>query len=262
MSVTSIHIIPDSNRINETMALCEKWNANLEYDDFFLPALLDDKAALRERINMYKALGRPVGVDTLHGVFLDMCVNSLDEKIAAISRDRMRTSMDISSELGCKGIVFHTNLIPGFETESYLNGWLNAYEEFYRSLLSEYKDMEIYLENMFDYKPDMLIEMAEAMKDESRFGICFDVAHTNVHMIPAQKWMSALAPNIKHLHINDNDGRCDDHKAVGLGNIDWKNYFELLDSLKIEASLLVEVSSIEDQELSLRYLKENHYLDL
>lgn len=262
MSVKSIHVIPDANRIGETAALIERWKVNLEYNDFFIPDLLDNKDELKKRINLYRSLNRPVGTDTLHGVFFDMCINSADKKIAGLTKDRMRSSMEIASELGCKGVVFHTNLIPGFEPDNYLNGWLNSCEAFYRELLDEYKNLEIYLENMFDYKPDMLIEIAENMKDQPRFGICFDVAHSNIHMIPMVGWMEVLAPYIKHLHINDNDGRCDDHKALGLGNIDWATYFETIDRLNIDASLLVEVASLEAQEESLGYLKDNQYLNL
>lgn len=255
MKIESLHIIPDVNNIDDTLKLCEKWNLSFEYNDFFDPKLLDDGKKLQDRIDFYKKLGRPHGADTLHGVFLDMCVNSQDDRIAQISKDRMTKSMEIASELGCKGVVFHTNLIPGFEPDFYLDGWLNKHVEFYKELLSQFPEIKIWVENMFDFKPDMLARLGEAMQGMDNFGVCYDVAHGHIHDLPMENWVSSLAPYIGHLHINDNDGLTDQHRSVGAGTIDWTNYFSLLDSFNISASMLIEVKDIQSQIESLEFLK-------
>ena len=38
-----ISVIPEYNRLDESVAVAEKYNAHFEYNDFFLPALLDDE---------------------------------------------------------------------------------------------------------------------------------------------------------------------------------------------------------------------------
>ena len=38
-----LHIIPDRSRIGETLELAEDYHAAFEYNDFFNPAVLDDK---------------------------------------------------------------------------------------------------------------------------------------------------------------------------------------------------------------------------
>lgn len=248
-------LIPDYNNINDSIELSKKWNAGFEYNDFFVPSLLDDAAKLRERIGFYKSLGRQENKDTLHGVFYDICVNSADSRIEEISKMRMYESMDIASELKCRAVIFHTNLIPGFETEAYLENWLIKNGEFYKKLLSEYPEMNIYVENMFDFKPDMITELGKYMKDCSNFGICFDVAHANLHEIPMGEWIKDLAPYIKHLHINDNNGRTDDHLALSEGSIEWQSVFNSLSEFNICADILVEVNGGEKFEKSMNYLR-------
>lgn len=255
-----LYIIPDSDNIHKSVELSERWGLNFEYNDFFDPAVLDDNLELKRRIELYKYLGRERGRDTLHGVFYDMCVNSSDNRIASVTRDRMRSSMEVASILGCKGVIFHTNLIPGFEVPFYLDGWLEKNAQFYKKLLSEYPDVEIYLENMFDYKPEMLIRMCEAMKDEERFGICLDIAHAYISKTPLEDWIDALAPYICHFHINDNDGINDLHAAVGDGVIDWEKTTGLIEQVNQDASVLIEVKGIDSQIASLEYLKNKKYI--
>lgn len=260
MDFKSIHVIPDFNNIDDTLRLCDEWNLSFEYNDFFDPTLLDDGEALKERVRFYKRLNRPKNVDTLHGVFLDICVNSQDSRIAKISRERMLSSMEIASELDCQGVIFHTNLIPGFEPDFYLNGWLDSYAEFYTELLNRFKGIHIWVENMFDYKPDMLAQLGQAMSGQNDFGVCYDVSHGHIHDVSMDDWMRALSPYIDHLHINDNDGLTDQHSAVGNGTIDWAHYFELLNSYDISASMLIEVKDIQKQIESLNYLKNKGFI--
>jgi len=256
----NIHIIPDPNLIDKSMEIAEKYSACFEYNDFYEPSLLDDENRLKESVSLYQSMNRPAKKDTLHGVFYDVCVNSMDLKIASISRDRMRQSMEIASSLKCKAVIFHTNLIPGFEPDFYLNGWLSANSSFYRELLREYPDIEIYVENMFDYKPDMLNRLAVELKDEPGFGVCFDVSHSHIHNLPMEDWLSLLGPHIRHLHINDNDGASDQHRAVGDGTIDWNRYFKLLRANDIDASMLIEVKDTDAQLRSFEFLLEYGFI--
>lgn len=48
-----LHIIPDRKRIEETLRLAEEYHAVFEYNDFFHPAVLDDKKKIDELISFY-----------------------------------------------------------------------------------------------------------------------------------------------------------------------------------------------------------------
>jgi len=72
----------------------------------------------------------------------------------------------------------------------------------------------------------------------------------------AKEWINVLRPYIKHMHINDNDLKNDLHKAIGQGNIDYKEFTSLMTEQNMDVSVLVEVSKPEDQVSSLKYMKK------
>ncbi len=69
---------------------------------------------------------------------MDIAVNSSDEQIRKISRERCEKSVMTAEELGCRGVVFHTNCIVGFNLDSYKNEWVKRCGEYYCSLAEKY----------------------------------------------------------------------------------------------------------------------------
>lgn len=252
-----LYLIPSVDSIDRVMELSKEYDTCFEYNDFFLPAVLDNEEKVKERIAFYKGLPRDRSRDTLHGAFLDITVHSDDRLIREASVFRVRQCLDIASQLGIRAVIFHTNMIPNFKSPSYMENWVKRNAIFWRLMLQEYKTLEIYIENMFDEDPDMLLCLAKEMESEERFGVCFDYAHASISKVAVKDWVECLAPYIRHMHINDNDLKVDQHRAVGQGLIEWKVYTELMENYRINSSVLVEVSEIGKQQDSLLYMKEN-----
>ncbi len=247
------------NQISHYLKFSENYNAGFEYNEFFLPQILDDEGKVKEIIAAYKAMERDRSEDTLHGVFLDICVNSDDPLIFKASDYRIHQSMDIAAELGVKAVIFHTNHIPTFRLESYRKGWLDRNEAYWRKLLAEYPRLMVYMENMFDDDPELLRLLADRMKDEPRFGVCFDLAHAFLSNTSIPEWIHALAPYTKHLHINDNDKIQDTHRPVGSMQLPWELYDKYMEELPEEKrpTVLIEVRGYEDLEASVAYMTEH-----
>ena len=89
----SLYIIPKRDNIEESLRLSKEYNAYFEYNDFFIPAVLDDEEKKKELISFYKSLPRDRSRDTLHGAFLDVTLHSSDAKIREVSEFRVRQSM-------------------------------------------------------------------------------------------------------------------------------------------------------------------------
>ena len=64
-----IYLIPDRNRMGESLELAKRYNACFEYNDFFNPSVLEDATLIEELITFYKGLERDRSKDTLHGAF-------------------------------------------------------------------------------------------------------------------------------------------------------------------------------------------------
>ncbi len=247
------HIIPKLNELDKYLELSKKYNLGFEYNEFFIPSILDDEKRLNEIIDEYKKLNR--SNDTLHGVFFDITLDSQDEKIKNISYERVRESMVIASKLKCKGVIFHTNYITWMKDEPYRNRWVELNAKAYLELIEEFKDLEIYVENMFDLDPYLLRRLMERI-NHPRIGVCLDIAHASISGVAIKEWFDNLKPYIKHLHINDNDKKVDSHQELGKGLIDYNEAYKYIKELDSKTTILIEISDYDKTVNSIKYLKD------
>lgn len=258
ITMSIIEIIPKKDEIGKSLELAAKYNASFEYNDFFVPDVLDQPSQVDALISFYLKQPHDRSNDTLHGAFLDIVIHSSDAKIREISDQRMRQSMDIAKALGIRGVVFHTNYIANFYDKVYRQNWLDKNAAYFAALAADYPNIQIYMENMFDLEPDLFAAFGEATKNIPTLHLCLDIAHAHLSNSSLEDWMSQAHPFIRHIHINDNDGHFDLHQAAGQGSIDWKKFNQLMQQYQIPASLLIENSSIESQQKSLAFLEKNH----
>lgn len=256
--MSKLYLVPDRKDMERMCALAAEYGCAFEYNDFYLPKVMDNPEEQAEIIADYQKHRSGFDGDTMHGAFLDVTIHSDDPLIRDASMLRVRQSMEMAKNMGLKGVVFHTGRLAGFRADGYLKNWRDRNEAFFTELADKYPRQQIYMENMFDEAPDILAGLAERMRDVKNFGVCLDYAHAMLFSkCSGQEWMEALAPYIRHIHINDNDLHNDLHQAVGDGMLDWQEFDNLIRQYRIEASVLVEVSGYEAQKESLQYMK--HY---
>ena len=121
------YVIPDLSELDKYLKLASDYNLGFEYNDFFDPNLLDNNEKLNDTISKYQSLKRKG--DTLHGVFYDITLDSVDKKIKEVSLERVRSSLDIALKLNCKGVVFHTNYITWMKDKVYQDNWVKVHKE-------------------------------------------------------------------------------------------------------------------------------------
>ena len=95
--------------------------------------------------------------------------------------------------------------------------------------------------------------------DDPRIGICYDVGHSNIiSEVGQDQWLETLAPYLKHLHIHNNDGERDYHRALTEGTLDIER---LLDGMieKCPATTTVTAEILADGG-SFDWLKEKGYI--
>lgn len=253
-----LYCIPKLEELEKYISFANKYDAGFEYNEFFLPKILDDDISKERIISHYKNCGRNLSEDTMHGAFLDIVINSDDKRIFDISSLRVHQCMDIARRMGLKAVVFHTNYIVNFRLQSYIDNWLDRNEQFWREILKEYPEQMIYIENMFDDSPDMLLKLYEMMADEPRFKICLDVAHAFISGKPIENWYSSFKNRVGHMHINDNDAKQDLHLPVGSGKFNWTDFDLWCKNQEEKPSVLIEVRGFDDLSKSVKYMEENH----
>lgn len=252
-------IIPKINELNTSLELAREYHLGFEFNDFFMPSVLDDEMGQSKIIGEYKAAGLP-GYCTLHGAFFDVIPFSPDEKIRAVSDMRIRQSISAAQRIGAKAVVFHTNYNPFLNSPVYVRGWLEQNSAYWNGILTEFPDMNIYFENMFDSAPDIMAELAERLCGHGNFGICLDYAHAALTAVSQSEWTEKLGKYVRHIHINDNDFVSDLHLAVGDGKIDWNEFYGLYDNYMDKATILIETSSLDNQRRSIERLTADGFM--
>ena len=247
-------IIPDFDRLSESLELSDRYGAAFEYNDFFQPEVYCDEKEAEKRIEVYKSLPRDRSKDTLHGAFLDLSIASKDAYIRKYSREKMEQSVKIAVELGVKGVIFHTGLIGGLEVETYIGNWLQEAESVIRCLLAKYPTIEIYMENTFEKSPVNLLKLKERLKDIDRFSLCLDYGHACLTETSEELWVEEMADAIGHIHLNDNDLKSDLHLVPGKGMIDMIHFENLLDTYDIKVPVLLEITGVDEQKQALKYM--------
>lgn len=257
-SITNLLIIPSIKYIEESLSISKDFNTGFEYNDFFFPDTLDNEPFCNDLINRYKSLPDLPSYTTTHGAFFDVLVFSDDSRIREASELRVLQSISIAEKAGCKGIVFHGNINPMLLNTAagpaYEKHWLETNRSFFSKVCLQHPGLEIYMENMWDYSPDNLASLASEMSDIRNFGLCLDYAHASISPTDTSIWAEKLGPYIKHVHINDNDGKKDLHLALGEGVTDWKRFEELRQKHFADASVLIE-TSLQNQRKSLEFLR-------
>ncbi len=253
--MSKLYLVPDRKDMERMCSLAAAYGCAFEYNDFFIPKILDDAQEQERIIADYRKHRESFAGDTMHGAFLDVTIHSDDPLIRNISTLRVRQSMEIAQSMGLRGVVFHTGRLAGFRSPEYLRNWRDRNMAFFAEIADQYPAQQIYMENMFDEAPDILAGLAEKMRDVKNFGVCLDYAHAMLSKCPGREWIETLAPYIRHIHINDNDLQNDLHLAVGAGKLDWQEFDRLIRQYRVEAPVLVEVKGVEAQEESLQYMK-------
>ncbi len=112
------------------------------------------------------------------------------------------------------------------------------------------------LENVYEEHPSEMQVLFERLRPQ-RVGLCLDCGHlTAFGRAPLSAWLETLGGFIGHLHLHDNQGRKDDHLALGKGRIDFAQLFAFLGSQRATPPVLtLEIHQAEDLEPSLAHLE-------
>lgn len=252
-------MIPSRENLEQCVAFAKKYGLGFEYNDFFAPSLLDDAEKLEEVIQLYRQSDVPEYC-TVHGAFFDVVPFSVDEKVKEISIQRIEASIDVAKRIGAKAVIFHTNYNPFLNTEVYIKNWIKENSAFWSDILEKHSDMQIYLENMFDTTPDILEALSEGLFQYPNYGVCLDYAHASISKTEPEVWAKQLGRFVKHVHINDNDLVSDLHLTWGDGKINRTAFYELFEKYMKDATILIEISSLEGTKESYEQMKKEGFL--
>lgn len=248
-------IVSLADKLDDYEALAREYGVGFEYNDFYGSDVLDDENALADIIGRYEETYVPEYC-TMHGAFIDVVVFSQDKEIARISKLRIRQSLEVARRIKAKGVVFHTNVNPYLTYDGYMEQAIEGIADYLEELLKEYRDINIYVENMFDDNPYTLLGISKRLSIYDNYGVCLDYAHASLSHTDMDIWIKELHSFVKHLHINDNDLIHDLHMPVGAGRINWNTFRDFYLKYFRDCSVLIETTDPSNQRESIEYLKQ------
>ena len=176
----------------------------------------------------------------LHAPSNELFPCAIDEKARELAAYRYRQAIDLAKRYGSKKVVIHGGYHPWMYYPVWYVGQSVAFWK--QFLMKEDPDVEIVLENVLETQPDMILDILEGV-DDPRFRMCFDVGHINAYSyIPILDWLEACAPWIGHIHINNNDGKEDQHKGLHEGILPVKELLKKVDMLCPDATITLEMT--------------------
>lgn len=241
--------------IGDCVAVAVQYGLGIELMAFAFPDVLDgDWHGL---LTGYRALLQPVALRTMHGPFFDMSPGSLDRRVNALVMSRFRQALDIAADLAVQTVVLHANFIASLRTADYRNGWTQRNIDFFSELTpyAAERGVTIALENMWEFDPHIIVDVLSGVEHPS-LRACLDIGHAHLFSaMPLAHWLAVVSPYLAHIHLNNNDGQVDIHRALDNGVLDYAQILPALRALPIAATMTLEMDKVEDMVASLKYFE-------
>ena len=115
---------------------------------------------------------------------------------------------------------------------------------------------QLMLENVYEHSPEDIRVLFENLENQ-HVGFCLDTGHQSAFSRTSLKgWLDSLGPYLGQLHLHDNNGKFDDHLAMGKGQINFEIFFNALKEIK-KTPPVITLEPHEDDALwpSLEFLE-------
>ena len=171
----------------------------------------------------------------------------LTESLRRASLTEMHRSLEVAAELGAKKVVLHPSLAGGMG--AYVLDTVKGYAfDFLSEMVDAASclDVTVCLENMFvrnrlGVEPD---DFEEIFKAFPSLKLTLDTGHANIHDRRGRRLkelVNRFGLRIGHLHVSDNQGKRDDHLAVGQGTIKFADLVMHLKGAGYDDTVTLEV---------------------
>ncbi len=193
---------------------------------------------------------------TLHAPFHDLVPGGFDKRMIELSRKKLARAFALLKVFKPQAIVCHL----GFEQNkhgSQVERWLETSIATWTPLVDTAgaAGTRVMFENTYETDPSIHRLLLSAL-DSQNIGFCLDTGHLTAFAGTSwQPWLAQLSPWLGQLHLHDNNGKNDQHIAVGAGLFDFQSLFDHLEKEKLSPLITLEPHSEKDLWLSLKNIE-------
>jgi sugar phosphate isomerase/epimerase len=216
-------------------------------------------ALTKRRIKLLQEIAEGHNLDfVVHAPWAGVNIATPDPIVRRTVMKRLKNSIELSGQLGCRLWLFHPGSFAGLEHFYPGKTWKQNLESV-RSLLdvARQEGVNIAIENTPEPFPflmknaDDFHRFYEDLNDD--IGMVLDVAHANVNN-QIEAFLEQFSTKIVHMHVSDNNGDSDMHLGIGDGNIKWKNISKMIKAANYGNLIMIE--STQHVKESIKFLQE------
>lgn len=170
-------------------------------------------------------------------------IATLSRELAAPILERLKHSLDNASIAGADSWILHPGTHTGLSWVYPDLDWKLNRDRI--ALLTEYasrKNVEVLIENI-STNAAVLLHAKDFRRLYTEIGelprMVLDIGHSHIRG-ETEQYLRRFRDRIVHIHVHDNNGRQDQHLAVGSGNVDWEGFAALLKEKHFNGSIIVE----------------------
>ena len=140
----------------------------------------------------------------------------------------LKKAIVLAQKVGADRVTVHAGFreLPGQAAKLSYRSLIKNLREVVR--IGKQHSINICLEN-FDANPFFLCfeleDFLNVLNSVKGLKATFDVGHANTTKTKPHKYFRAVKDFVMDMHVHDNNGRADEHKCIGQGNIDFKKLF-------------------------------------
>lgn len=182
---------------------------------------------------------------------------SLSDDMRKASYEEMRKVCYFADKCGAEVVTFHIGWNPAFINNGQFYFDKSLFDKHNESvLLNEFKPFvkscpaTLALENTIMIEDGLERALTDIL-ESTNLGLTIDVGHYNIRENP---FFMRNFDRVVNMHLHDNDGKKDQHLAMGKGNVDFKKFRidEYTGFLTIETR--EENAILESRDYMLRYM--------
>lgn len=194
---------------------------------------------------------------TFHFPYMDLSPGSPEPEVRKLTIRRFEQMLPLVSLFKPKTAVCHTGYDPrkyGSMRDVWLRNSFPIWSDLARKIVEE--GCMLMLENVYEDGPSDILNLIEPLQ-EFGVGFCLDSGHQAVFgRRPLHEWIVSMAPYLRQVHLHDNCGKNDDHRAPGMGTIDFEMLFrEMRNRFSVPPVVTLEPHTEEDLAPGLQFVE-------
>jgi len=210
----------------------------------------------KRRVSILKEMAKSHELSyTVHAPFAGINITAPPNLILRATVKRLQQSIINASMLDCALWIFHPGMKSG--TSMFYPGkdWIKNLKNV-QSLANFAEDhgVRVGIENVME--PFLLKDVGDFRRfykeSQVEVALVFDTGHANI-VGEMERFLKEFPERIVHIHAHDNHGKSDEHLAIGDGSINWQDFANYVNKIRVEPTIIVE--SVDHAKESLDKLK-------